>query len=341
MPEAANNANHKPRLFTRHVMIALGLVTLALFLWKVAPVFMLAFAGVVLAAVLRAGAVPLAQRLHLPETAAVAVVALLGVLALIGAGYLFGQQVTRQATEMWDAIREASEKFQDFLSRSPAGETAVESVKDATKSSEEAASKVAKGTFTVFGAIADVLLVLFVALYLAVDPRGYRDGLVLLFPPAARDKLREALDAAGIALRKWLLGQLGAMVVVGLLTALGLWAIGVPMAIPLGILSGLLDFVPVVGPLVAAVPGVLIGFAQGPEVGLYAALVYLAVQFVEGNIVMPLAQKWAVSVPPALSLLGIVAFGLLFGVIGVLFAMPLLVVTMVLVQKLYIDRFEE
>lgn len=339
MPEPAEDANHKPRLFTRHVLIVLGLVTLALFLWKVAPVFMLAFAGIVLATAIRAGAVPLSRLLHIPEMASVAVVSLLMLLVLIGGGYLFGNQIAEQAQEMWDAIREAYEKFEQFLSASPMGETVVWNLKGATSS--EAMGKVAQGTFTVFGAFADVVLVLFVALYFAADPRTYRNGVVLLFPPAARQKVGESIDAAGMALRKWLVGQLAAMVAVGILTGVGLWAIGVPMALPLGILSGLLDFVPVLGPLVAAIPGVLIAFAVGPEVGLYAALVYIAVQFVEGNIVLPLAQKWAVSLPPVLSLLGIVAFGLIFGLIGVLFAMPLLVVTMVLVQKLYVERFEE
>jgi predicted PurR-regulated permease PerM len=113
---------------------------------------------------------------------------------------------------------------------------------------------------------------------------------------------------------------------------------GVPLAIPLGILSGLLDFVPFVGPLLAAIPGLLIAFSQGPDVALYAALVYFSVQFVEGNLVLPLAQKWAVSLPPALTLLSIVAFGLVFGLMGVLFAMPLTVVTLVLVRRLYVEK---
>jgi predicted PurR-regulated permease PerM len=116
--------------------------------------------------------------------------------------------------------------------------------------------------------------------------------------------------------------------------------VGVPLALPLGILSGLLDFVPFIGPLLAAIPGILIAFSESPQVALYAALVYLTVQFVEGNLVLPLAEKWAVSLPPALTLLGIVAFGLVFGLLGVLFAMPLTVVTVVMVNKLYVDKLK-
>jgi predicted PurR-regulated permease PerM len=152
--------------------------------------------------------------------------------------------------------------------------------------------------------------------------------------------VREALDEAGVALRRWLIGQLGAMAFVGVLTGIGLWAIGVPLAVPLAVLMMLLDFVPVIGPFMAAIPGVLIAFSQSPQLALYAAMVYVGVQFVEGHFVMPLAQKWAVALPPALALLGIVAFGLVFGLIGVLFAMPLLVVTVVAVNKLYIEPIE-
>jgi predicted PurR-regulated permease PerM len=288
--------------FTRKVLITAGIVILALFLWKIAPVLMLAFAGVV------------------------------------GGTYLFGQRVAEQAQELWSALAEAWEKFRAFVSRFPLGETAMQNVKDGTDA--DALAKVAKGTVTVFGAVADVILVFFLAAYFAVSPRSYRDGLVRLAPPSGRDRWGEALDASGVALRKWLTGQLGAMAAVGTLTGIGLWAIGVPLAVPLAILSMLLDFVPVIGPFIAAIPGVLIAFSHSPQLALYAAIVYFTVQFIEGHLILPLAQKWAVALPPALSLLGIVAFGLLFGLIGVLFAMPLLVVAMVLVRKLYVEAIE-
>ncbi|HYC37937.1 MAG TPA: AI-2E family transporter [Usitatibacter sp.] len=325
--------------FHRKALIVIGLLVLALFLWKIAPVLLLAFAGVVFATMIRAAAVPLSRRTGMPDLLAVSIVGGLGLLLLIAAGYLFGQRVTEEANALWTALGDAWTKFEQFVSKFPIGQTAMEGMKSGGTDSQ-AMAKVAKGTFTVFGAVADVFLVIFLAFYLAADPRTYRRGLMHLVPKPVRERVEGALDASGVALRKWLLGQLAAMLAVGLLTGLGLWAIGVPLAIPLAILSALLDFVPVIGPFIAAFPGVLIAFSQSPELGLYAALVYLAVQFVEGNIVMPLAQKWAVSVPPALSLLGIVAFGVVFGLAGVLFAMPLLVVTMVMVQKLYVDRIE-
>ncbi len=328
----------QPTTYVRHVLIAIGLVVLALFLWKLLPVLMLFFAGVVMATAIRAGAAPLMRWFGLKESWAVGIVSLLAVVAIIGGGYLFGQRIADEAQNMVTAVREAITKVQEYVARFPIGATVMESMQGATDS--DTLAKLAKGTFTVFGAIADVILIFFLALYLAFDPLPYRNGFLLLLPVAARDRVAEALDASEITLRKWLTGQLAAMALVAVVTALGLWAVGVPMALTLGILSGILDFVPVVGPFIAAIPGILIAFTVSPQVALYAAIVYITVQFIEGHFVIPLVQNWAVSLPPALSLLGIVGFGILFGPMGVLFAMPLLVVAVTLVNKLYVERLD-
>lgn len=322
--------------FPARVATVLALVALALLLWKVMPVLMLGFAGVVLAAALRSASVPLSRRLHIPSSASVVLVVILFVGTLTGAGYLFGTQIAEQAGAIWQALQEAPAKLEKVLGGSAIGQQVVEHLRGAT--SPETMSKVAKGTVTVFGAVADVGLVLFLAVYLAIDPATYRRGALLLLPPAARARVDEALEISGAQLRKWLLGQLGAMVTVGLIIGVGLALLGAPLAAPLGILSGLLEFVPVVGPFTALFVGVLVSLAQGPQMALYVGILYVAVLFIEGNIIIPLAQKWAVSLPPALGLLGIVVFGVLFGLAGVLFAMPLLVVVVTLVEKLYIRK---
>jgi predicted PurR-regulated permease PerM len=127
------------------------------------------------------------------------------------------------------------------------------------------------------------------------------------------------------------------MATVGIVIGIALELVGVRLALPLGILAALLEFVPVVGPIVSLTIGVLVSLAQGPDIALYAGIVYAVVLFVEGNVIIPLAQKWAVSLPPALGLVAIAVFGVLFGLIGVLFAMPLVVVVVALVQELYVQ----
>ena len=322
--------------YTRRVVITIALIVLVLFLWKIAPVLMLAFAGIVFAVAVRAASVPMTRRLGIPDAWSVGIVFALFLLLVVGGGYLFGKQIASQTTELWEAIKSATEKAQGKMADFPIGAWVLENLKGA--SDPEAMGKVFKGTFAIFGGIADVILVLFLSLYFAVDPKLYRNGVLLLMPATVRGKVGEALDASGEALRKWLLGQLGAMAVVGLITGIGLWAVGVPLAIPLAILTAILDFVPLIGPLIAAIPGILIAFSQGPEVAVYAALVYFGAQFIEGHLVIPLAQKWSVSLPPVLGLLSIVAFGLVFGLIGVLFAMPLTVVAVVMVKRLWVDN---
>jgi predicted PurR-regulated permease PerM len=322
--------------YSKRVAVTLALIVLALLMWKMAPVFMLGFAGVVIAMVVRSAADPLSRRLRINQTLAVAVVFALFLLLIFGMGYFFGKQISEQATELWEAIRGAVDKAREKLESMPVGSWLLENAQGATDA--QSMTKVVLGTMTVFGGLADVILVMFLALYFAVDPSSYRNGFLMLLPAAARDKVGKALDASGRALRNWLTGQIVSMAIVGLLTAIGLWAVGVPLAIPLGILSGILDFVPFVGPLLAAIPGILVGFSQGPEIGAYAALVYLGVQFVEGNVIMPVVQKWAVHLPPVLGLLSIVAFGLVFGVMGILFAVPLTVVAVVLVKRLWIQN---
>lgn len=329
-------ATHTLVDYSKRVAVTLAMVILALLLWKMAPVFMLGFAGVVIAMVVRSAADPLVRRLRLNQTWAVAIVFGLFIAVLLGLAYFFGKQISTQATELWQAIAEAVAKGREKLEGTPIGSWILANAEGA--SDPESMAKVVRGTATVFGGLADVVLVLFLALYFAVDPRSYRHGFLLLLPAAAREKVGKALDASGKALRNWLLGQLVSMVLVGVLTAIGLWAVGVPLAIPLGILAAILDFVPFVGPLLAAIPGLLVAFSQGPEVATYAALVYLGVQFAEGNLIMPVVQKWAVHLPPVLGLLSIVAFGLVFGVMGILFAVPLTVVVVVLVQRLWIQN---
>ena len=322
--------------FARYVVVALALLALALLVAKLSGVLLLVFAGVVFACVIRAAATPLSRYTKLPDTWAVGAVSLVLLVAIVVGAWLFGRRMIAETDQLVTAVQAAWEKIQGRVGESSIAAYLLENAQAAA--GNDGMQKLAKGTFIAFGGIGDAILVLFLAVYLAADPATYRNGFLALLPRAARVPVGEALTDAGTALRRWLMGQLGAMLFVGVVTALGLALVGVPLAIPLGVLSGLLDFVPVVGPFLAAIPGVVIAFAQGPDVALRAILVYVAVQFVEGHLVIPLAQKWTVATPPALSLAAIVAAGVAFGPPGVLFALPLTVVAIVMVKRLYAER---
>jgi predicted PurR-regulated permease PerM len=325
--------------FTRYVFVVVAVLLLAVLVVKLAPVLMLAFAGIVLAAAVRAGAAPLERRLRFGRTWAVLAVVLV-VLAFVGGViFFFGVQLAKQMQDLVEAVTDAWEKLRGWIEDKPFGATLLDNA-DALQDPKAVAS-VAKGTVTVFGGIADLALVIMLTIYLAADPTTYRNGALALLPPRLRGDVGEAFDACGDALRRWLLGQLVAMVCVGLCIAIGLALIGVPLAAALGLLSGLLEFVPYIGPILGIVPGVLVAFASGPQMALYALGVYVVVLFIEGNVIVPMVQKWALELPPALTLFAIVVAGVLFGILGLLFAVPLTIVVLILTQRLYVARIEK
>lgn len=145
------------------------------------------------------------------------------------------------------------------------------------------------------------------------------------------------LDATGHALRLWLVGRGLSMLVVGILTAIGLWIVDVPLVLALAVIAALFSFVPFLGPIASAVPAVLVGLVQSPAQALNVALVYGVVQLLESNIITPLVQVRAVSLLPAIMLSGQVIMGVLFGLIGLLLATPLLVTLIVPIQMLYVQ----
>lgn len=322
----------------RYILLAIALTAVAALLWRVREALLVGFGAIVFATVLRAIAAPLRHRLGWSDrlSVCVAVVGLLTVLGLLG--WLFGAQTARQFAELREQLPGALEKLQTWVESSPAGRSLVESLQQGGGEKEGGASSGVNGFVgSVFGGIGHLLVIIFAGIYFALDPALYREGALRLLPPSRRPRVRKALNDAGVALHKWLVAQLIVMLAVGAMSGVGLALIGVPLALSLGLLVGLLEFVPVVGPIAAAVPGVLLAFAKGPQVALYAVLVYTAVQQIESNLLTPLIQRWAVKLPPVVALLSIVAGGLLFGVLGVIFATPLAVVVMALVQHLYVE----
>jgi len=151
----------------------------------------------------------------------------------------------------------------------------------------------------------------------------------------------DALDACADALAGWLKGQAISMLFVGLATWIALAALGIPAPLVLGIIAGILDFVPFFGPVVSGALAILLAFTQGPRAALYVAVLVLLIQQTEAHVMVPLLQRWAVKLPPVLSLVAVVVFAGLFGVPGVLLATPLMVVAMVLVRKLYVEDLLE
>jgi predicted PurR-regulated permease PerM len=190
------------------------------------------------------------------------------------------------------------------------------------------------------GVLGDVVLVVVLGLFLAADPMLYRCGALCLAPPMQRERFARTLDALAVALRHWLAGVLVSMLCIGVITWLGLMLLRIPLALSIGFLAGLFEFVPYLGPIASAIPAVLIAFTHGPTSAIEVHALYLLVHAIEAYLLVPVIQRRAVALPPALGLAAVVIFGILFGLPGVLFAHPLMVTVLVLVKQLYLGPDE-
>ncbi len=188
-----------------------------------------------------------------------------------------------------------------------------------------------------FGVLGNIGVIAVIGVFIAAQPGIYRDGAVKLVAPANRPRFREVMDEIGLTLRHWLVGQAVTMVIIGLVVWAALAAVGLPGAILLALTAAIFNFIPIIGPIFAGVPIVLVAMSQEWWVVAYALGVYVVVQFLEGNVLTPLIQRRAVSMPPALIMASLVIMGLLFGIVGVVLATPLAAVIMVAVKRLYIE----
>ena len=184
-------------------------------------------------------------------------------------------------------------------------------------------------------------IVLITTAYIVARPTPLITGFVALFPAGQRQRVREILGEIYKSVQRWFLGQLAYMAIIGSLFTVAWFAIGIPFALLLGILSGLLTFIPVLGPLISIIPPILLALVDDPIKALWVILLYLAIQAIESHVVHPLVMSQAVSLHPALVIFAIVIMGTLFGFIGILLAIPLVAALYVLVHELWTKRMDE
>lgn len=322
--------------FVARVMVVLALVALALFLWRVIDVLLLIFGASLVAILLRSIADPIARRTPLSQAVALgfAVVLVLGILA--GSVLLFGNEVRVQVAELVKRLPQSWAAVEARLAAHPLGEMVLGGMKEKGPNVGAIAEGLTKATAAAVGTLLQLVLVLFGGLYLAGDPQVYRTGLLKLLPEDARDRVANVIDSTGRALRLWLLSQLVTMFVVGVMTGVGLWIIGVPAPFALGLLAGLAEFIPYVGPVLAAVPGLMIALSMDMTTVFYTVLLYILVQQIENNAIQPLIAKEVLSLPPALAIFSVVGLGVVLGPLGLVFAAPLTVLIVVAIGNLYV-----
>lgn len=312
------------RPFVWRVLIVVGIGATVFLVWRIAEALLLIFAGTLIAVLMLHMRDWVRHWTGLPKGWAFALVLLVLAVLFAVAALVLGSRVSSEFTALSQRIQAAVANLPPEL-RDQLGDVGSWFARFRTMASGVAYF------------LTNAVVVLFAAIYIAASPDLYRRGLVLLFPPHLHDRVREVLDVCGHSLWRWMIGTLVSMASVGVLTGLGLWFLGVPAALPLAVIAGLLEFIPLIGPVLAAIPAVLIAFSQSPADALWTALLYLVIQQLEGNIILPIAQKRVVALPPVVTLGAIVAGGLLFGFLGIFLATPLAVVLMVIINLLYIE----
>ena len=323
--------------------IVLGLGALLLLYHLAAPLAHYAAivaAGLLLAVALSSPAGWLSKRTKLPYRAAVALVVtvLLGVIVAFFAWT--GPLIATQVEDLDEAVRDGIERARAWLTTTPFGRGIGERIDEASGElgdPSDMLGSVQRGLARGVSVIADIAIVIFVGLFVAFGPSQYFEGALHLVPPERRPRLREVGRSAIHTLRVWLGARLILMTAIGVTFGIGLAILGVPLALPLGVLAGMLAFIPYLGPVLTLIPAIAVAFVDGPDLALKVLALYAALQVVESNVLEPLVEARAVHLPPALVLLAQVLAVVWFGAIGVLIATPLLVVVVVAVRMLYVE----
>lgn len=303
-------------------------------------VLFIIFAGILFAIFLSALS-DLVQRVtRLPRGWSLALTIFILVLLTAGGSWLMGSALGTQITRLINRLPEALKVIEDFLSQYGWGKellSLLPSSQDLLPLGKGLLGNITGFFTTTFGVLAGFVLVFFLGIYLAAEPKPYIDGFLSLFPSERRNRMREILQLLGQALRWWLIGRALAMTAVGVMTVFALWIIGLPLATTLGLIVGLLTFIPFIGPTLASVPALLVALLEGPYMVLWVVIIYVLIQQIENQIFTPLIQKRAVFLPPAVLLSAQLLIGILFGFMGVLFASPLCIIVVILVQTLYVQ----
>ncbi|QDH18067.1 AI-2E family transporter [Swingsia samuiensis] len=315
--------------------ITLSIAAIMLSLWLMKDVLAVVFAAALLAIVLHGLARMLRRRLpFIPYQAAVGLVTLVILLAIVALFWSSGPQISDQFIRLKDALTQQSGDLKTQLSNNTLGKMILDhwpaalggndkTTAGLTSWSSGIAGSVTGLLSSAFGVIGTVAVIAIAGLYFALSPAIYIDGLLRLVPPPHRNGTRELLMAAGSTLWAWTAGQALDMLVVGLLSGIGLSLIGVPLALALGVVAGLCNFIPYIGAIMGAVPAIILGFSQGPQEALFVAILYSVIQFFEGNVLAPFIQRHAVHMPPALAILSQTVFSSILGLPGLILASPI------------------
>ncbi len=338
MESSESSWNFKHPLTIAFFIIITAVVLYLLF--HLLHVFLLIFAGILLAVFLDGLAGLLQKHIHVSRGLALTLVIIGLFLLLGGVGWFAGPRIMEQFALLWGKAPKALNSLEAGLNKFEWGRKILSTL--STPGSILPLSPGLLGGITGFfstllGFLTGILIIFFIGIYLSTNPGLYMRNVVHLFSAEKQERISEVLLSLGQALRWWLVGRFSSMTLVGIFTILGLYIAGIPLALTLGFIAAAFSFVPYVGPILSAVPAGMVALAESPRKLLYVIIVYLIVHLFEGYMITPLIQKRAVFLPPALLLTVQILMGVIAGALGVVLATPLAVAVIVVIQMLYVE----
>ena len=325
---------HDPRLRreAQKAAIWIGLALLAAMVVFFAQPLLVIFGGIVFAAMIDGGARLLGRVLPIGRGWRIAVVLIATALFLVWAGYFTGSQITSQAAEMPAIIERQVQRLLGWA-RGHGFNVDTGDFNGIMQQMATGVGPVTRALGGLIGFFTTMFLIVVLGIYIAVEPRLYERGIAWMLPVEERPYLAETINRMASALRRLLAGRLLGMFIEGIATWLALAAYGVPMAALLGLLTGLLAFLPNIGAPISGALMILVGFSGGTEMGLYCIAVYVVVQLVDSNIIIPMVAKKTVDLAPALVLGAQLIFGVMFGILGLALADPLIALAKILLER--------
>jgi predicted PurR-regulated permease PerM len=320
--------------------ILLVVILVSALAWVLREVVLLVFASLLLAVFLRKAAGLLRLRTGLPEGVGVVVVLSLIVGTLVAVGVWQGPRIAEEVQVLQRELPAAFDKLRARMTRSETARQVAEdlpSPKELVGEGSELLERAQSVATTTTGVLTAFGLWIFIAVLLSATPAPYIRGLLAVVPRRHEEKVELLMGKLGETLWWWTLGRLVSMAFVGVTISVGLALLGVPLAFLLGLIAALLTFVPNIGPLVSAIPAILLALAGDPIDAVWVALLYIGVQTVEGLVLDPVIDRMTVHLPPALTVTMQLVLGTLAGLAGVALAAPMTAVGIVVVSTLWVQ----
>jgi predicted PurR-regulated permease PerM len=342
-PRFTHHSRARTSAFAARVVLAacivIGLVALAIFIWYSLRVLLLVFASILVSILLTGLSDELRAKTRLPYAIALLIVVIV-ITALIGTILWFSAaQLSDQISDLASQLPQSISRLRDSLDQTRIGHLllsqapSLDTILHGTRGIAASIGGVVSGTMKVF--VSGIVIVV-TALFIVSNPRLYLRGALHLVPPAGRERASELFGAIGYTLRWWLIGQSIDMFVIGAAMGVGLWLLNVPLALVLGFLAGMFNFIPNFGPLFSLVPALLLTLPNDPQQALYVLILCITLQSLEGYVLMPLIQGEAVNLPGGLTIVVQLLMSILAGGLGLALAAPLAATALVTVRMLYV-----